>query len=188
MTERIVGLHGIREREQNDFYATDPKTTRLMLDNVSLKGNILEPNCGMGHISEVLKNAGHEVYSTDLIDRGYGEQTGIDFLTHDYFRKFDNVVMNPPFKDIELFIKKGLEVSNNKLVVFARLQLLESSKRKKLFETTPIKEVLVHSERQQAWRNGKSTDENGKKWSGTQAFAWFVWEHGYEGKPTIKWI
>lgn len=185
---RIKGLHSVREREQHDFYATDPESTNLMLSKITLNGNILEPNCGEGHISEVLKQKGYSVYSTDLIDRGYGEEVGIDFLTHDYGKKFDNVVMNPPFKDIELFINKALEVSNDKVVVFARLQLLESVRRKAMFESTPIKVVLVHSSRQCAWKNGSPTDENGKKWASTQAYAWFVWEHGYEGKPEIEWI
>ena len=184
----IVGLHGKRERQENDFYATDPKTTKLMLEKITFKGSVLEPNCGEGHISEVLKFNGYDVYSTDLINRGYGEETGIDFLTHDYGKKFDNVVMNPPFKDIELFIKKALSVSNDKVVVFARLQLLESAKRKGMFENTPISRVLVHSERQCAWKNGSPVDELGKKWASTQAYAWFVWEHGYNGSPTIEWI
>lgn len=189
MTNRkLTGLHSVREREKHDFYATDPQSTTLMLSKVHMEGNILEPNCGQGHISEVLKEYGHEVYSTDLIDRGYGEESGIDFLVHDYGKKFDNVVMNPPFKNIEMFIEKALEVSKGKVVVFARLQLLESAKRKVLFETTPLKKVLVHSTRQCAWKNGSPVDENGKRWASTQAYGWFIWEKGYKGKPTIEWI
>ena len=188
MENKIIGLHGARERELHDFYATDPDSTKLMLNNITLEGDVLEPNCGEGHISEVLKDCGYNVYSTDLINRGYGEEFGIDFLTHDYGKKFDNVVMNPPFKNIEQFIKKALSVSNNKVVCFARLQLLESAKRKELFEGTPIKKVLVHSTRQCAWKNGSPVDEKGKRWASTQAYAWFIWEHGYEGKPTVEWL
>ena len=31
-------------------------------------------------------------------------------------------------------------------------------------------------------------DENGKRWSSTMCFAWFVWEKGYIGQPIINWI
>ena len=51
---KIIGIHGIREREKNDFYATPPSAVELFLDNFELKGTVLEPSCGMGHISEVI--------------------------------------------------------------------------------------------------------------------------------------
>lgn len=59
MVKKIIGIHGIRERESHDFYATDPIAVRVFLDNFKLKGSILEPSCGMGHISEVLKEYGY---------------------------------------------------------------------------------------------------------------------------------
>lgn len=30
--------------------------------------------------------------------------------------------------------------------------------------------------------------ENGKKWNSTMCFAWFIWEKGFSGEPTIRWI
>ena len=54
---------------------------------------------------------------------------------------------------------------------------------------TPLRTVYVFKKRQQPMRNGKSNDEiTGKKMSSTMAFAWFVWEKGYTGKPVIEWI
>lgn len=57
-----------------------------------------------------------------------------------------------------------------------------------MFEQTPLKYVYVHSSRQNPMRNGKDRDENGKKWSSTMAFAWYVWDKEYTGEPIIKWI
>ena len=57
-----------------------------------------------------------------------------------------------------------------------------------MFENTPLKTVYVFSKRQNPLRNGSPVDENGKKWASTMCFAWFVWEHGYAGKPTIEWL
>ena len=41
----------------------------------------MEPACGEGHISEVLRRVGYEVISRDMADRGYGEVA--DFLAEE---------------------------------------------------------------------------------------------------------
>ena len=102
------GISLTRKREANDYYATPPEATKTILSHVPLNGSILEPACGAGHISKELEAyyPNSEIVSTDLIDRGFGTG-GIDFLTHDYGRKFDNVITNPPFKIIKPFIEKS---------------------------------------------------------------------------------
>ena len=49
---------------------------------------------------------------------------------------------------------------------------------------------MFSKKRQQPLRNGSEIDElTGKKMnSSTMAFAWFVWEIGYEGEPIIRWL
>jgi 2-polyprenyl-3-methyl-5-hydroxy-6-metoxy-1,4-benzoquinol methylase len=71
----LAGTSLTRERIEDDFYATDPKSLELLLDelekdNIKLNKYIWECACGQGHLSEVLKNRGYSVYSTDLIDTG----------------------------------------------------------------------------------------------------------------------
>ena len=76
--------HSEKPRERNDFYATDPHALEIFLDRleedgVKLHTDIWECACGEGHLSKVLDSRGYKVWSTDLIDRGYG--TGnTDFL------------------------------------------------------------------------------------------------------------
>ena len=65
--------HSLGDREENDYYATDPTAVKLLLQMETFNHNIWECACGEGHISEVLKGEGYEVRSTDLIDRGYAE-------------------------------------------------------------------------------------------------------------------
>ena len=65
--------HSENEREENDFYATDAIAIDKLLSKVDLPRVILEPCCGMGHLSERLKKFGQEVFSYDIVDRGYGE-------------------------------------------------------------------------------------------------------------------
>src|SRR5699024_5110027 len=182
----LVGSTAIRGRVENDSYATPISSTQALLSVEKFEGNILEPCCGEGHISEVLKQEGYEVYSNDLINRGYGESFK-DFLKED-FGTYDNVITNQPFKYAKDLIEKSLEITTGKVAMFCKIQLLEGVSRVKMFEETPLKNVYVFSKRQNPLRNGKEVDENGNKWSSTMCFAWFVWEHGYEGQPTINWI
>lgn len=184
----LAGMSTTRNRVDNDYYATPPETTRAILDEVVLNGSIWEPACGAGHISEVLKEyyPNSQIISTDLVNRGYGTG-GFDFLTHEG-GKVDNIITNPPFKLAKEFIEKSLEFASDKVIMFAKIQLLEGAARRDMFDNTPLKYVYVFSKRQNPLRNGSPVDENGKKWSSTMCFAWFVWEQGYEGEPIIRWV
>ena len=182
----LSGTSTTRDRIKDDYYATPQESTFKLLEVEDFKGNILEPCCGEGHISEVLKQEGYKVFSNDLIDRGYGELHK-DFLTED-FEIYDNIITNPPFKYAKEFIEKSLKVTTGKVAIFCKIQLLEGVSRYEMFQDTPLKTVYVFTKRQNPLRNGSPVDENGKKWSSTMCFAWFVWEHGYEGKPTIEWL
>lgn len=185
----LAGGTPVRGRVENDYYATPPESTQALLNVLELNGSILEPACGEGHISEVLKNnyPDSEIVSTDVINRGYGEGV-IDFLENTYDRTFDNVITNPPFKYMREFVEKALEISDDKVVMFGKIQFLEGKGRKEFLMNSPLKYIYVFSERQSPLRNGKSVDENGKKWSSTMCFAWYVWEKGYRGEPIVRWL
>ena len=72
--------HTDQEREQNDYYATDPKALEMLLEFESFGHYVWEPACGEGHLSTVLKNHGYNVKSSDLINRGYEDTEIADFL------------------------------------------------------------------------------------------------------------
>lgn len=177
-----------KNREKDDFYVTPPEATRKLLAVEKFEGWIWEPACGLGHISEELKAAGYKVYSSDLIDRGYGDG-GCDFLLEwrDWKKPgatvVRNIVTNPPFKLAREFAEKALELATNKVAFLCRLQFLESLERKPFFESTPLARVWVFSKRLTMVAGGEVTGKGGMI-----PFAWFVWEHGYEGKPTLGWI
>jgi hypothetical protein len=187
----LAGMSTTRERVKNDFYCTPPQATKDILDREILKGNILEPACRNGMISNIIKEyyPNSEIISTDLIDRGFGTG-GIDFLTYSYNKKFDNIITNPPYSLGKEFVEKSLDILNNngKIIMFLKIQFLESSKRRKLFETNPPKYIYVYTNRMATWNNGSSVDEKGKPWATTMCHAWFVWYKGFKGDPSIKWI
>ncbi len=188
----LAGGRPARGREEDDFYATDPGSTRALFDNFEFKGNsFLEPCAGQGHISKVIKEyfPNAEVVSTDLVDRGFCEG-GIDFLIHDYDRIFDNVITNPPFKLAKEFIEKSLDLvpTGGHVAMFLKIQFLEGVSRKEFFEEGCLKYVYVFSARQSPWRAGSPVDEKGKKWSSTMCFCWYIFEKGYKGDAVIKWL
>ena len=104
-----VGHNERGDREKDDFYPTPPEATQSLLDRQKFDGNIWECACGDGAMSELLIKSGYNVYSSDLIDRGYGE-TGIDFLQST--RQVDNIVTNPPFNLATEFTIHGLNSVN----------------------------------------------------------------------------
>lgn len=180
--------HTTKEREANDYYATNPKSLEIFLkalerDNIKLHDNIWECACGEGHLSKVLEKH-YNVYSTDLIDRGYGN-TKIDFLKAEY--KFNgDILTNPPYKYAKEFVEKGLKLINDNcyIIMFLKIQFLEGKTRKQLFKKKNLKYVYVNSERQQCAMNGEF-----EKYKATAlCFCWFVWQKGYNGEPVIRWV
>jgi len=182
---KLAGGNPARCRVENDFYATHPDSTKALLSVEEIIYPALEPACGEGHISKLL---GEKTVSMDLIDRGYGI-TGIDFLKFDFPEKFNTVITNPPFNLFQEFVQKSLEVAEKKVIMFGKLQALEGIKRASFLQTTPLKTVYVFKKRQQLLPRGKDFKEiTGRKSANTMAFAWYVWEKGYTGKPQIEWI
>ena len=105
-------------------------------------------------------------------------------------KKFDNIITNPPYSLAQEFLEKSMSILNNngKIAMFLKIQFLEGTKRRELFKKYPPKYIYVFSKRQNPWRNGSSVDENGKPWSSTMCFAWFIWEKGFNGEPIIRWL
>ena len=104
------------DREENDFYPTPSYAVEELLKRENFIGNIWECACGEGDISEVFKNKGFEVISTDLIDRGYGEQ--LDFLKSDLVA--DNIITNPPYKISLDFVLKAKLQCKSKIAMFLK--------------------------------------------------------------------
>ena len=177
--------YALEERETNDYYATDPKALELLLQEETFSNNIWECACGEGHLSKLLKAHGHNVFSTDLIDRGYG-LGGIDFLQWD--SPYDgDIITNPPYKFALEFVEKALEVvtEGHKVAMFLKLQFLEGKARRSFFEKFPPRKVYVSTSRLRCAING---DFGKCSKSNAVSYAWFIWEKGNTEAPIIKWF
>lgn len=179
--------HTDKERQNEDFYATDPVAAELLCDVEKFSRNIWEPACGMGHLSEVFRRKGYNVRSSDLIDRGYGEVQ--DFLGMDVQDWDGDIITNPPYKFALEFIYKALSIipDGRKVAMFLKVQFLEGKARRELFNTYPPRVVYVCSGRVLCAKNAEfELMRNGG--GSAVAYAWFVWEKGYTGDTIVKWI
>jgi len=169
------------EREKDDFYPTPKYAVKELLKREIFNGNIWECACGEGDISEVFLKEGFDVKSTDLINRGFGEVG--NFFETDFVA--DNIVTNPPYKYALEFVNEAKKKSTSKIAMFLKTVFLESEKRRTMFEDKefPLKTVYQFSKRVTLYKNGVKM-----KNSGMIAYAWYVWDKSYCGKPTIEWI
>ena len=187
--QRLNGSEMVEhQRHPEDFYPTHPAITKMLLDREELDGNIWEPACGRGDMSQVFIDNGYDVLSTDLIDRGYGEG-GIDFLADDQISRFgsvDNIITNPPFKFALDFVLQAKKIARKKICILNETMFLDGIKRYEMWmdKEFPLKTMYQFSGRV-VFRKNEIVDQ---VQSGLIPWAWFVFEKGYTGKPTIDWI
>lgn len=138
--------HSKEARQNEDFYATDP----IAIDKLEKSGifdiprKVWECSCGQGHLSERLKEYGHEVFSTDIVDRNYGEKI-VDFLSFEadsFFGEIggvDCIITNPPYKYTTDFVLQALRLLKSGYACFLlKTTALESRGRyEKIFRNYP---------------------------------------------------
>jgi hypothetical protein len=184
--------HTDEERELRDFYATDPIAAEILLQVEEFNGPIWEPAAGEGHLVNVFREKGYEVKATDIIERTFKLDEVRDFL---YTFDFDvdlnqkiHIITNPPYKFAQEFIERSLDIvaPGYKVAMFLKLTFCEGKKRKMLFEHAPPKTIYVSSSRIACRKNGEFLpDDDG---GSAVCYAWFVWEKGFKGNTTLKWI
>ena len=185
-TFKTIGAsnHCDHDRQKEDYYATEPKATDLLCEIEKCQGPILEPSCGESHISKQLIAHGYEVVSRDLVDRGYGEVRDFLFFNNEQWE--GDIVTNPPYAYAQEFVEQALKMirPGRKVAMFLKLTFLEGKGRRSLFQNNPPRRVWVSSSRLKCAMNGDFDSVGGS----TTAYAWFVWEKGYQGHPEIRWF
>lgn len=183
--------HTDKERQNDDYYATNPHALELLLDSLKRDGielhkYIWECACGQGHLSDVLEKNGYITTNTDLVDRGYKNNfLQLDFLTTNTI--FDgDILTNPPYKYAKEFVEHALDTLNDGYycIMLLKIQFLEGQARLNLFRKYPPKYVYVNSARQLCAMNGEF-----EKYKATAiCYCWFIWEKGFKGESVIRWI
>lgn len=191
--QRIKLRHAQADRGL-DFYQTSPVAVQALLRHEKLPHGLWEPSCGLGAIAEVLLDAGHAVYCSDLVDRGYPHQsTTGDFLkSTECPQGVDGIVMNPPFAWAALHIRHALQICPY-VVALVRLSFLEAGNevtdagRARLWclDKGHLAKVYVFRERlpfmhRDGWAGKKSTN--------TVPFAWMVFDADHRGDTIVRRI
>ena len=173
------------ERERDDFYSTDPLAITLLHKHGLLDKDVpyWETACGSGNLSRELKRLGYDVIKeTDLFDRGYGD-VGIDFLKEkEVFQ--GNTITNPPYKHINEWIVKSIELSSNKAYIFCRIQTIETMRRWQIFKNNPPSLICPFVKRIKCYKN----DDRSYK-SSAVCYSWFIWDNkDNSGETKVKWL
>lgn len=181
--------HTDKEREPNDFYATDPIAVDKIVWSIGFIPSVVwECACGTGCLSERLKQYCHGVVSTDAIDRGYGQVQ--DFLlAKEMPSGCSCIITNPPYKLATEFILHALSLlpDGGRCIMFLKTTFLEGEKlHRLLFSKYPPQLILQFSKRVLCAKNAEF--QKMRKVGSAVSYAWFVWEKGYKGETTITWI
>lgn len=180
-----AGRHSLKDRK-DDLYETPNVAVEALLRVEQLPKIIWEPACGPGAIVRVLRQHGHEVYATDLVDYGCPDsESRIDFLMeHGVPYCVGAIVTNPPFKLAGAFAAHGL-IMAPKVVMLLRLAFLESEGRSAILDSGQLARVYVFRNRlPMMHRDGWE----GRKSSSAVCFAWFVWDRAHRGPTELHRI
>ncbi|WP_166831555.1 ParB N-terminal domain-containing protein [Thalassoroseus pseudoceratinae] len=168
-----------RRQDPYDFYPTPRGATEALLRVEQFSKEVWEPACGEGAISDVLKQAGYAVDSSDIVNRGYGQVE--NFLTTE--RRATDIITNPPYRQGDEFVRKALNITTRRVAMLFQLSFLTSEKRRAILSESCLKKIYVFEDRVSLYKGGSEYRGNGQL-----GYAWFIWEHGYSGEPTISWI
>lgn len=181
-----------RRRASLDRYYTQPELAERLCGLLPLRPaeTLLEPHCGAGAFCAAALNAGLRVSALDLDPHAPGlAMPGLawgacaDFLDFGpNMLRWDWIIGNPPYSDAERHIRHALNLGNN-VAFLLRLAFLESAARFPFWAEHPARRVYVLAE-----RPAFADADNPQRAPGTDsaAYAWFIWERGYTGRPELE--
>ena len=182
----VLGIAGVTAHPHNerglDCYETPGEAVRALLDVETFQGPIWECACGPGAIVQVLRETGHQVFATDLIDYGCPDSTaGVDFLLQRQAPKGVETILTWAND----FVRHALTLAP-RVVMILRLGFIESVSRSDILDGGQFARLYVFRNRlQQMHRYGWT----GPKPEGSAiAFAWYVWDRAHKGPATVHRI
>lgn len=169
----------------DDLYETPPVAVEALLRIEHIPQNVWEPACGPGKIAHVLRDAGRDVYATDLVNYATPDQDafGRDFLMERSAPiGCEAIVTNPPFKLAGQFVAHALELCPL-VIMLLRLAFLESEKRIPILDNGMLARVHVFRKRLPMMHRA---GWEGRKASSGMVFAWFVWDRAHSGPIELR--
>lgn len=182
-------------RQEDDFYATDPEALEKLLAHSSYylhnmfcnRPIIWEPACGNGNLALVLDKHDLPTFASDLKDRGYGVGN-VDFLHNNNFIDTQIILTNPPYSLATEFIEHALDIlpDGGLYIALMNITYLAGQKRyQRVYSKGSLREIYVFSKRIECWKNGERPKD---KCGSIASYAWYVFQKGYNGQPTLYWL
>jgi hypothetical protein len=167
-----------------DLYETPAVAVEALLRVEKIPHCIWECAAGRGAIARVLREHGHAVIASDIFDYGGLHFVG-DFLAQEQMPTgCEAIVTNPPFKFVEPFVARSLELAPL-VIMLLRLAFLESERRCHILEGRGLARIHVFRKRLPMMHRDQWA---GRKANSGMAFAWFVWIRNYIGPTFIDRI
>jgi len=188
-TSHAVMAQRNEPKDSPDDFPTPPWATRALIEHImDDRGSLanltcLEPACGAGHMTKVLKEYFREVDCADAYCYGYGAVQ--DFLSHPHeTNSVDWIITNPPFRLAEEFVLRALSIARCGVAILARTVFLESIGRYRgIFLDTPPTKFAQFVERVPMVRGRLDS-----KASTATGYAWLVWEKEVATMPRLMWV
>ena len=202
-------------RQEDDFYATDPKAIEALVTAPVVSYNqiaqkaisnckgtcgycIWECAAGNGNLSNWLRKNGYHTIASDLKYRGCTDGSiidGLDFLKTYPYNKFKGaaahpfiILTNPPYSLATEFIEHALEIlpEGGLYIALMNITYLAGQKRyQRVYSKGCLRELYVFSKRIECWKNGERPKD---KCGSIANYAWYVFQKGYKGQPTLYWL
>lgn len=179
---KVLGAsnHTDAERSKMDYYGTDPRSTRALLEVEKFDHKVWEPCAGHHLIVDVLKDAGYEVRASDVADYGFGDEI-LDIMQCEEAWDGD-IVTNPPYFMVDDIVEKCLEMlrPGHKLAMFLPNRFMEGVKRyERIMKDKRPKYQYMFCNRQ------TSSKEDDFTVGSAVFYCWYVWEKGWKEDYTI---
>ncbi|WP_282813579.1 hypothetical protein [Komagataeibacter intermedius] len=132
-----------------------------------------------------MEDQGVSTVSADVCDRGMWPVDMVgDFRSTILAVGPNSIISNPPYGEAREFIDCALAHTADRVCVLLRLAFLEGIGRRDWFATVPLARVWVSSRRMSMPPGGSDVSPKG----GAIAYAWFVFEHGWSGRPVVGFL
>jgi len=183
----------IWKRDPHDYYREPSWCSARLFEVEQFRGRILDPAAGSGAIVRNAHAAGYVAEGSDLVVRNPALAIERDWLEACSGR-WESIVSNPPFALCDdkragtyPFVERCLERSTHKVALLLPSKWIQSDQRSRWLEKTGLRRVWFLTPRP-SMPPGSMVDAGVKPGNGTADFAWYVWLHGYDGSPEVRWL
>jgi hypothetical protein len=179
---KLRGSH-VWKRHLDDFYVEPEWCSRRLFEVEIFIDEILDPCCGVGNIVRSAREKHLSAEGWDVVDRGWPGTVARDWLEPCELRPC-NVVCNPPFALARPFTELAIERARHKVAILFPVARLNAAR---WLIPLPLARVWLLTPRP-SMPPGEALARGQKPTGGKTDFAWLVFEAGYPGSPSLRWL